>query len=278
MAGYFVLVRLLISYSSWIKCGAKEQLEFKSRPPPRQQGQQKSHNGVPRPKSKGPPKSFGVTEADYMRPEALNTHCQDLTSLLIQSRCWKTWKKSEKTLVILSADISLLFIAGGLLRANCLEPGSFTDCFWVWAALLLSLLMGKLWARWLPAQTEFILSEWALGNGGNRQRWGRNADRERDVQGGRSAKVRELPACRCGRRTGAGGSDLLNKNNKLVISFTYRLWDSHLTRNADTDGFPELENVSFPGWWSPSFQATGVCSIENDTFCFYLHIYMVKCA
>lgn len=109
--------------------------------------------------SKGPPKPFGVTEADYVRPEALNTTLEwptvktSLLYLLMQSVCWKTWKKSERTLVTLSADISLLFIAGGLLKANCLEPGSLTDCSWAWEALLLSLLMGKLWARWLPTQT-----------------------------------------------------------------------------------------------------------------------------
>lgn len=77
-----------------------------------------------------------------------------------------------------------------------------------------------------------------------------------------------------------GGSDLLNnKNNKLIIGFAYGLLDSHLTCDSDTDETVWIPWVRksffpFPGRLSWSFQATGVCSIENDTFCFYLpHLY-----
>lgn len=168
------------------------------------------------------------------------TDCQDLTSLFINAKSVleDLGEKWQNTGSSVSGCLSS-FHSWGLLKAHCLEPGSLANCSWAWEALLPSLLMGKLWASGCPHKLN-------LGNSGNRQRWGRNADRGQDVQGGRSVQLRQLPACRCGRGTSGGGSDLLNNKNKKLISFTYGLWDGHLTHNADTDGFPDWENVFFP--------------------------------
>lgn len=99
------------------------------------------------------PKSSGVTEADYVRPEALNMTLEWLTVrtsllyLLMQSLCWKTWEKSDRTLAALSADVSPLFIAGGFwkhtawsLGASQTAPGhgklSCLPCWWGSSELL----------------------------------------------------------------------------------------------------------------------------------------------
>ena len=172
--------------------------------------------------SKGPPKSFGVTEADYVRPEALNMMLEwptvrtSLLYLLMQSLCWKTWEKSDRTLAALSADVSPLFRAGGFWK----------HIAWSLGALQTAPGHGKLsclpcW--WGSSELVGCPHKLNLGNSGNRQRWGRNADRGQDVQGGRSVQVRQLPACRCGRRTSGGGVWFIEQQEQEACYQLY-LW------------------------------------------------------